>query len=250
MKLKTLFKQTILIYFGSKRIKDPPALVIQSGYFVIYVDISQMYPSMDQKFDGNDWTLIHKTKKVVTPNTSVTLNAPATASSSGGLGQGNVTTTNVTATNDPRLMTTLAKLIDSGCEHKQVPSKPWDATTRTETPTEVIKHNTNKLKPNYFMTKNEMAKFNNELTKKNDGTPKNRPYVLVPLTGSGYLIFHDGTLYCFLFSQKKESRKLFDNFLKLKDMNHCDWYDFYMELEIHAFTNCTFVLPYHCQQRN
>ena len=56
------------------------------------------------------------------------------------------------------------------------------------------------------MTKSEMKKFNNVLTAKNDGTPKDCPYVLVPLTGVGYLIFHDGTLYRFLFSQKDKNR--------------------------------------------
>ena len=93
-------------------------------------------------------------------------------------------------------MSTLEKLVDSGRERKQVPLKPWDGVTQTGAPDEVIKPNTNRLNPNYFVTKSEMAKFNNELTVKNDGTRKDRPYyVLVPLTGVGYLIFHDGTLY-------------------------------------------------------
>ena len=33
-------------------------------------------------------------------------------------------------------------------------------------------------------------------------------------------------------------------------MNHRDWYDFCMELQIHVFSNSTFVFPYHCQQQN
>lgn len=33
-------------------------------------------------------------------------------------------------------------------------------------------------------------------------------------------------------------------------MNHHDWFNFCMELQIHAFSNSTFVFPYHCQQRN
>ena len=120
---------------------------------------------MDHKFDGNNWSLIHKTKQVATPNSSVTVTGPIAGSLSGASGQ--ITTTKVTATTDPKLMSTLEKLIDSGREKKQEPLKPWDATT--------------------------------ELTVKNDGTPKERPYVLVPLNGIGYLIFHDGTLYQFLF---------------------------------------------------
>ena len=92
-------------------------------------------------------------------------------------------------------MSTLEKLVDSGREKKQEPLKAWDATTQTGAPDEVIERNMNRLNPNYFMTISEMAKFNNKLTVKNDGTPKDRPYVLVPLNGIGYLIFHDDTLY-------------------------------------------------------
>ncbi len=96
-----------------------------------------------------------------------------------------------------------------------------------------------------------MAMFNNELTKKNNGTAKERPYVLVPLNGIGYIIFHDGTLYRYLFAQHPRNRKLFiDNFPKSKGMTHHDWYNFCMELQMHAFSNSTFVFPYHCQQRN
>ena len=137
---------------------------------------------MDHKLDCNDWSLIHKTKQVETP--SVTINAPATGTLSGALGQ--TTTTKVTATTDPRLMSTLEKLVDSGRERKQEPLKAWDARTQTGAPKEVIERNMNRLNPNYFMTKSEMAKFNNELTVKNDGTPKDCPYVLVPLNGIGY----------------------------------------------------------------
>ena len=201
---------------------------------------------MDEKFDGNNWSLIHETKQVVTPNPNVVnIGAPAAGV------PGPTTTTKVTATTDPKLMSTLEKLVDSGREKKQEPLKAWDATTQTGAPNEVIKRNANRLNPNYFMTKNEMTLFNNELTKKNNGTTKVRPYVLVPLNGIGYIIFHDGTLYQHLFLQHPRLRKLFiDNFPKLKGMNHHDWYDFGMELQMHAFLNSTFIFPYHCQERN
>ncbi len=104
---------------------------------------------MDQKFDGNDWSLIHETKQVVTPNPNVVnIGAPA----AGVLGP--TTTTKVTATTDPKLMSTLEKLVNSRREKKQEPLKPWDVTTQTGAPDEVIKCNANRLNPNYFMTKN------------------------------------------------------------------------------------------------
>ena len=70
MKLETLIKQT--------KSRDAPLQVQQSGSFVIFVDISQTYPSVDHKFDGNDWSLIHKTKQVATPNFSITVTCPVT----------------------------------------------------------------------------------------------------------------------------------------------------------------------------
>ena len=48
--------------------------------------------------------------------------------------------------------------MDSGRERMQEPLKPWDARTQTGAPDEVIKRNTNRLNPNYFMTKSEMKK--------------------------------------------------------------------------------------------
>ena len=55
---------------------------------------------MDQKFDGNDWSLIHETKQVATPNPNVVnVGAPVAGSV---LGQ--TTTTKVTATTDLKLM--------------------------------------------------------------------------------------------------------------------------------------------------
>ena len=102
---------------------------------------------MDQKFDGNDWSLIHKNKQTVTPP-QVTIASPPPGA---GLGAGGTHTTKVTATTDPRLMSTLEKLVDSGRERMQEPLKPWDARTQTGAPDEVIKRNINKLNPNYFV---------------------------------------------------------------------------------------------------
>ena len=65
------FDQANTNYFGKNLARDQPLMVQQTGYFVIYINISQMYPSMDEKFDGNNWSLIHETKQVVTPNPNV-----------------------------------------------------------------------------------------------------------------------------------------------------------------------------------
>ena len=75
------FVQANTNYFRRGAARDQPRLVQQSRYFAINIDISQMYPTMDHKFDGNDWSLIHKTKQIATPtpNTSATL-APTTTS--------------------------------------------------------------------------------------------------------------------------------------------------------------------------
>ena len=153
-----------------------------------------MWASMDQKFDGTDWDVIFKTKQTVT--TCVTIPTPPT----GGSGQGG--NTMVTAFTSPKLMKTLENLVFSGHKQKQEPLKPWDATTQTGAPDKLIERNTNKLDPSYFMTKDEMKMFNKELTQKNDGILKDSPYVLLPLTGHGYIFFIMVLCIDSFFSQK------------------------------------------------
>ena len=91
---------------------------------------------------------------------------------------------------------------------------PYNATSGTGVPDEVIKRNKNKLDPLYFMTKAEMTLFNNELTKDRSGTQQDRVFVCSPLTGTVFLIFYDGTLYRYLLSQKPKQKHSHETYLR------------------------------------
>ena len=55
----------------------------------------------------------------------------------------------------------------------------------------------NSMKDPNIMIKRTMVKFNNPLTKKNNGTAQEIYFVLYPLNGPQYNIYCDGTLYCY-----------------------------------------------------
>ena len=222
-------------YFGKDSNKHRPVEVTAAGFFAVYVDINNWWPAVEPPFfDGIDWSRLYTFQQ--TPSaTSLSIST-------------NATSTNAT---DPKLLTALKDLVDIQKEERAPQLMPYNATSGTGVPDEVIKRNKNKLDPLYFMTKAEMTLFNNELTKDRSGTQQDRVFVCSPLTGTVFLIFYDGTLYRYLLSQKpKQKREFIDDFPKLKGMTARDWYEFSQVLQHNAYQHCTFVLPYNCQKRD
>ena len=173
------FGQALYAYTGASCHPD----IENTDYYIIYLDSSVLFPTLDENIDCNDFGKIFLKK----PQTRNQLTTGAT-----------VTTTNTGGKTDPAKLTDiLEKQFQDSHDLKKENLGKWDAITQTGIPDEVIQTYDNMKDPNYIIMKTEMKQFKNVLTFNKNGCQQQQNYVLSSLTSLYFLTPFDGEFLFF-----------------------------------------------------
>ena len=192
-----------------KRHKD----IDDTECFIVYLDITQLYPSREEYVDGLDWSKIHLTLQ---PNPTWT-SATTTASTTGG-----------NTSNDINcLVAAMDQQYKDAHDLKEETLVKYDENTGRGVPDECILRHDLYNKPNYIMTKSETKKFKNSLTLDANNTPQEQNFVTIGNGGNQYCINRDGSLFRYLKHQSPKNRKEYvKEFLFIYEWSPEGWADF------------------------
>ena len=215
-----------------KRHKD----IDDTECFIVYLDITQLYPSREEYVDGLDWSKIHLTLQ---PNPTWT-SATTTASTTGG-----------NTSNDINcLVAAMDQQYKDAHDLKEETLVKYDENTGRGVPDECILRHDLYNKPNYIMTKSETKKFKNSLTLDANNTPQEQNFVTIGNGGNQYCINRDGSLFRYLKHQFNKNRKDYvKEFPYLYEWNSEGWADFRFRGMFCAYLHFVWVPSYNLVQK-
>ena len=245
------FVQGFVAYTGS----NIPHEITATGYYVIFLDTSKLFPPNDFLIDCLDFSLIHLQQH---PSQQTTMGASASTSQRSNVGQMLTSTSqsgnagpNATQSDIARLANVLDKQFQDSHDLKQEVLAKWDPLNKTGISDEVIEQYDQMKDPNFIMTKSEMKKFNNPLTLDKNGNQQDQNYVLSPSNGSQYIIHRDGSLFRYLSRQTKKDRKEYiTTFPVLTEWSAQAWADWRLRGQLCAYTYYAWIPPFYLVSKN